>query len=73
MDGLPGMQTGQIVASKENIAPIEKMVGPLAPKKGAFTRQSSIRPAMLLVVALLSFIMGFCAAWMSNHTSLLHG
>lgn len=70
MDGLPGMQTGQIVANQEKIAPIQKMVGPLAPENGCLNRRSSIRPAMFLIVALLSFIIGFCAALMSSHTTL---
>ncbi|KAH8692834.1 pyridoxamine phosphate oxidase family protein [Talaromyces proteolyticus] len=34
MDGLPAMHTGLTVAQQEKIAPIKKMVGPLAPENG---------------------------------------
>ncbi|QKX56632.1 uncharacterized protein TRUGW13939_03737 [Talaromyces rugulosus] len=70
MDGLPGMQIGQVIANEEKIAPIQKMVGPLAPENGSLNRRSSIRPAMFLIVALLSFIIGFCAALMSSHKTV---
>jgi hypothetical protein len=64
------MKTGQVVAKEEKIVPIKKMVGPLAPENGYLNRRSSIRSAMFLLVALLSFIIGFCAALMSSHRTL---
>lgn len=69
MDGIPSMKTAQAVSSTEQIVPIEKMVGPAAPKhrgipsQGLSTERLAVNAQLLLLlfVALLSFVGGVCA------------
>lgn len=60
MDGLPGMQRALAAGQRENVAPIKKMVGPLAPK--AYHSGTGISLQQLLAVALISFILGMLLA-----------
>ncbi|PCH00884.1 FMN-binding split barrel-related [Penicillium occitanis (nom. inval.)] len=70
VDNLPGMKTAMVVSAEENIVPITKMVGPLAPKHPGIPsrgllptqrRAANLQPSLILLVALLSFVMGVCA------------
>lgn len=61
MDGLPGMQRGLLTAKEEKVAPIVKMIGPLAPVNRDAYGAGMSSPQILLVV-LLSFLMGVMAA-----------
>jgi hypothetical protein len=56
VDGLPGMQRGQEVAKRENIAPIKKMVGPMAPKKYV-NPYGGVQPEFV-IIAVVSFLLG---------------
>ncbi len=59
MDNLPGMKRGLAAAKVENIAPIKKMVGPLAPKGYHSSASAPAQGArMLLMIATLSFMLG---------------
>jgi hypothetical protein len=60
MDGLPGMKTGLATGKAEKIAPIVKMVGPLAPKNGTGYTVHSEKQIRLII--LLSFLLGIFAA-----------
>jgi len=60
MDGLPGMPRALLAGQREKVEPIKKMVGPLAPKRYAYT-QGMAMPQVLLI-ALLSFILGLLVA-----------
>ncbi|KAK4139597.1 uncharacterized protein C8A04DRAFT_15732 [Dichotomopilus funicola] len=55
LDGLPGMQVGFEVGKKEHIAPIEKMVGPMAQRRYHRDRRFSVWH--LLFVAALSAVL----------------
>jgi hypothetical protein len=57
VDGLPGMQRGQEVAKRENVAPIEKMVGPMAPKKYV-NPYGGVQPEFVVIAAVVSFLLG---------------
>lgn len=61
MDGLPGMQRALVAAKRESVAPIKKMVGPLAPQH---YRNTGFGFALhqVLLVALLAFLVGMLAA-----------
>jgi hypothetical protein len=58
VDGLPGMQIGYRTGKEEGIAPIEKMVGPMAPRAYRNDRRFTIWH--LVLVALLSAL---CSAF----------
>jgi len=60
MDGLPGMKQALAIGRKEKVAPIKKMVGPLAPKNG--TAHTIYDLPQLLLIALLSFMLGVFAS-----------
>ncbi|KIW02453.1 uncharacterized protein PV09_06263 [Verruconis gallopava] len=60
MDGLPGMKIGLATARAEKIAPIVKMVGPLAPKNGTGYAIHTQRQIFMIVI--LSFLLGAFAA-----------
>jgi hypothetical protein len=55
MDGLPGVQQGLITGRKENIAPIKKMVGPLAPTR---YRTGYYHLHHVILIAVLSLLLG---------------
>jgi hypothetical protein len=57
MDGLPGMQRGQEAAKRENITPIKKMVGPLAPKKYVIP-YGGVQTEFVVLAAVVSFLLG---------------
>jgi hypothetical protein len=63
MDGLPGMRRAVETAKRENVKPMKKMVGPLAPSsKYPRTRTAwQIPMVYLIIVMLLSFCMGIVA------------
>ena len=51
------MQRGQEVAKRENVAPIKKMVGPLAPKKYV-NPYGGVQPKFVVLTAVVSFLLG---------------
>ena len=60
MDGMEGMRRALVAGKRENVAPIVKMVGPLAPTQyrhidGSFTLLH------LMLVAMVSFLLGIIA------------
>lgn len=61
MDGLPGMQRGTWAAKEFSVAPIKKMVGPLAPTR--YTAGAGWNAQQVLMIALLSFLMGLAVAF----------
>ncbi|KAL2148636.1 hypothetical protein VTH82DRAFT_2190 [Thermothelomyces myriococcoides] len=54
VDGLPGMRIGYEVHKREGIAPIEKMVGPSAPRRYAYSNSGRFGVWHLILVAVLS-------------------
>jgi hypothetical protein len=58
MDGLPAMHTGLVVGQEKHVVPTKKMVGPLAPENGHLKTNTRYSPAIVSMVALLSFLMG---------------
>lgn len=60
MDGLPGMQRGTWAAKEFSVAPIKKMVGPLAPTK--YTAGMGWNLQQVQLIALLSFLIGLAIA-----------
>jgi hypothetical protein len=60
MDGLPGMKRGLEFGRLENVAPIKKMVGPLAPVRYQFTGSYTLEH--LIVVAVLFLFLGLALA-----------
>jgi len=64
MDGLPGMRRGQVVAKEKNVAPIKKMVGPLAPKR-YINPYGGVQLEAVVIIAIICFILGISfALWM---------
>lgn len=61
MDGLPGMQRASWAAKEYSVAPIKKMVGPLAPTK--YTAGAGWHLQQMLLIALLSFLIGLAVAF----------
>ena len=73
MDGLPGMQRGLIAAKRERVAPIKKMVGPLAPSR--YQNGVGFSSSQVMSIALLSFMIGIMLAFygpmlLSSHADL---
>lgn len=64
MDGLPGMKRGIQAGKKESVAPIKKMVGPLAPKNGT-THQDGFTLEQVIIVFIVAFIAGVMAVSLS--------
>jgi hypothetical protein len=62
MDGLPGMKIGLATARAEKIAPIQKMVGPLAPKIGGGVAGAVHTQRQIALIVVLSFLLGVFAA-----------
>jgi hypothetical protein len=60
MDGLPGMKKALEVGKLENVAPIKKMVGPLAPLRYQSTGTYTLEH--LIVVAMLFLFLGVALA-----------
>jgi hypothetical protein len=60
MDGLPGMKKALEVGKRESVAPIKKMVGPLAPVK--YQSVGSYTVEHLVVVAVLFLLLGIALA-----------
>lgn len=56
MDGLPGLQRGGVAAKKYSVAPIKKMIGPLAPTR--YQHGLGFTAQQILLVALVSFLIG---------------
>jgi hypothetical protein len=54
VDGLPGMQIGNRTGKEEHIAPIEKMIGPKAPR--AYRNDRRFTAWHLIVVAVVSAV-----------------
>ena len=64
MDGLPGMQRGQIIAKEKKVVPIKKMVGPLAPKKYV-NPHGGVHLEVVVIIAIICFILGaLLSLWM---------
>lgn len=57
MDGLPGLQVALKTAREEKVAPIEKMVGPQAPKHYRNDRRFGV--LHLVLVAIISALFTF--------------
>ena len=64
MDGLPGMKRGFEVGKREKVAPMKKMVGPLAPKNGT-THQDGFTLEQVVVIFIVAFIAGMMAVSLS--------
>ena len=60
MDGLPGLKRGLAAGKKFHVAPIEKMVGPLAPKR--YSSGYGFSVLQVLLIALLAFFAGLAVA-----------
>ncbi|KAI1641527.1 hypothetical protein F4809DRAFT_587106 [Biscogniauxia mediterranea] len=60
MDGLPGMPRGLVAAKKHSVAPIKKMVGPLAPRNGTAARTEL--HISYIVIAFLTLLVALLAA-----------
>ena len=56
MDGLPGMQRGIRAAKTHGVAPIKKMVGPLAPVR--YQSGYGFSVLQVVLIALLTFLIG---------------
>lgn len=69
MDGMPGMQRALVAGKREKVAPIKKMVGPLAPK--GYSHGPGIALPHVILVALVSFVLGLALA--ANASVLLEG
>lgn len=54
MDGLPAMHIAQKTGKEQGIAPMSKMVGPLAPQPGLYRRDRRFGAHHLVLVAMLS-------------------
>ncbi|KAL2158710.1 hypothetical protein VTH06DRAFT_4192 [Thermothelomyces fergusii] len=63
MDGLPGMRVGYEMHKREGIAPIEKMVGPSAPRRYGYYRDgrrfSAWQLALVAVFSVLATLLSF--------------
>lgn len=57
MDGLPGLEIGVKTAKEEHIAPMEKMVGPQAPKH--YRNKNRFGVGHLVLVAVISALFAF--------------
>lgn len=73
MDGLPAMHTGLVVGHEKHIVPVKKMVGPLAPENGGLKTDTKFSPAIVSIVALLSFLMGVLATLYGTGTMTVPG
>lgn len=60
MDGLPGLRRGLAAGKREKVAPIQKMVGPLAPTAYRYGKGFSVGQVMM--IALLSMVAGILMA-----------
>nr|POE94448.1 pyridoxamine 5'-phosphate oxidase family protein usto [Quercus suber] len=58
MDGLPGLPQGLRTAKEETIAPIKKMVGPLAPLNRKLYRSRSREVSQAVLLVLTGFLLG---------------
>lgn len=65
MDGLPAMKRGLEVGKQENVKPIKKMVGPLAPKNGAHNAVDSFSLQQVVIIFVVAFIAGVMATSLS--------
>ena len=64
MDQLPGMKRGLAVAKAENVAPMKKMVGPLAPKEYRNSTSAAAIETRTVLLVVLGFLLGFLfATW----------
>ena len=62
MDGMPAMKRALTAGKTFSVEPIKKMVGPLAPKNGAYGSAAGVSWLSLLIIAMLSFVMGIAFA-----------
>ncbi|KAI7274727.1 hypothetical protein KC345_g6894 [Hortaea werneckii] len=60
MDGLPGLRRGLAAGKREKVAPIQKMVGPLAPT--AYRNSQGFSVGEVIIIALLSLVAGILIA-----------
>ena len=60
MDGLPGLRRGLAAGKREKVAPIQKMVGPLAPT--AYRNGQGFSVAQVIIIAFLSLVAGILMA-----------
>ncbi|KAI0154127.1 pyridoxamine phosphate oxidase family protein [Xylariaceae sp. FL1272] len=56
IDGLPGMQRGLVAGRQFSIEPIQKMVGPLAPKNGGSATRAELHASYLVIAFLITLI-----------------
>ena len=61
MDGLPGMHRALVAGKKHGVAPIKKMVGPLAPTK--YQSGYGFAAQQVILIAFASFLVGLAAAF----------
>ncbi len=61
IDGMPGMKRGLTAAKTHKVAPLKKMVGPLAPTR--YHSGLGFSVLQMLLIALLSFLIGLTVAW----------
>ena len=71
MDGLPGMRRAVETAKRENVKPIKKMVGPLAPSSTYMRSRTAwqVPTVYLIIVMFLSFGMGIMATVFNWHSA----
>ena len=64
MDGLPALQRGAVAAKKYSIAPIKKMIGPVAPTR--YKHGFGFTAQQVLLIALLNFFIGLAVAFYAH-------
>ena len=60
MDGMPGMHRALVAGKEHSVAPIKKMVGPLAPTK--YQTEYGFTARQMFLLALVSFLIGLAVA-----------
>lgn len=61
MDNLPGLKRGVATAQRDKVEPIEKMVGPFAPR-GQMPSRRVFDINTMMIVAVMAFLLGLLAA-----------
>lgn len=64
MDGLPGMKRALDASKTHGVAPIKKMVGPLAPKNGTI-HSDGFTLEQVMIIFVIAFVAGVMAATLS--------
>ena len=61
MDGLPGLKRAVAFGKKDHVAPLKKMVGPMAPTR--YQTGCGVPIAHVLLIALFAFLAGLIGAF----------